>query len=67
MIDKQQRDVVPGDKFRGKNKHAACYEVLEVRDMKPARHALIVKDGERKSPVLIAVSTLLDKTLYEKI
>ncbi|MDP2700123.1 hypothetical protein [Thalassospira sp.] len=66
-MKKIRREIASGDKFRVKQGSSLVYEVLELREMQPAPHAIVFKQNERKSPVLIAVSTLLDGDLYERI
>ncbi|MEQ5777847.1 MULTISPECIES: hypothetical protein [unclassified Thalassospira] len=67
MARKADQNVAIGDQFRVTNAHSSVFEVLEIRDISPAPHALIVKISERRSPSLIAVSTLLNPNFYQRV
>ncbi|MDP2700124.1 hypothetical protein [Thalassospira sp.] len=67
MSRKVRLQIAVGDRFKVANSRNQIFEVLAIRDMIPAPHALIVKEHDRQSPVLIAVSVLLDRNFYEKL
>ncbi len=67
MARKADQNVAVGDQFRVTNAQSSVFEVLEIRDITPAPHALIVKVSERRSPSLIAVSTLLNPNFFQRV
>jgi hypothetical protein len=67
MARRADRQIAVGDRFKVSDANGSVFEVVEIREMIPAPHALIVKVSERKSPALIAVATLLDPNYYVRV
>ena len=59
--------VAVGDQFKLATPNGPIFEVIKIREMRPVDHALITKVRDRKSPTLIAVTTLLDPDFYSPV